>query len=187
MDKHSRFWLHYVFHDARDTGQAFSGRLVGILRERFGDDAQAAFLEVPIPYREGEDAVPSVPLDTEPGPELAPRILLIGIGTGGMVAYNVQRRAGFHGSSLIAFCPPPGIACETSEGPRAIFYGSKSGVYGTSLLRHPLKGEHLPAQMYGLPSLIHGPKLALYAIAYLIGEYMESEDLFRAATGVSGR
>jgi hypothetical protein len=184
MDKHSRFWLHYVFQDARDTGQVFSGRLIGLLRERFGEEA--AFIEVPIPYREGESTPPSVPLD-DPGPG-ACHTLLIGIGTGGMVAYNVQRRAAFLGSSLIAFCPPPGIACDTMYGPRAIFYGSKNGVYGTSLLqRQSSKAGHLPAQMYGLPSLIHGPRLALYAIAYLVGEYMESEDLSRAATGVSGR
>jgi len=34
---------------------------------------------------------------------------------------------------------------------------------------------------------MHGPGLALYAIAYLVGEYMGAEDLSRAATGVSGR
>ncbi len=184
MDKHSRFWLHYIFHDERDTGQAFSGKLVGLLRERFGGEG---FLEVPLLYREGQEPLLSAPLESEAS--LSPRILLIGIGTGAKVAYGVQRREGFHGSSLIAFCPPPGIPYETTEGPRAIFYGSKDGVYGTSLLQrlYAAKGERLPAQMYGLPFLIHGPSLALYAIAYLIGEYMESEDLSRAATGVSGR
>ena len=179
----SRFWLHYVFHDVHDAGQVFCGKLMGILKERFPEEA---LLEVPIPYRKGEDAPPDALLETEAS--LAPRTLLIGIGTGGMVAYNTQRRESFHGSSLIAFCPPPGIACDSSDGPRAIFYGSKNGVYGTSLLqKNSVRGCLPPAQMYGLPSLMHGPGLALYAIAYLVGEYMGAEDLSRAATGVSGR
>lgn len=187
-NRHSRFWLHYVFHDAHDAGQAFCGRLMGTLKERFPEDV---FLEVPIPYREGEDAPPDIPFVLpllEEEASLAPHTLLVGIGTGGMVAYNTQRREGFHGSSLIAFCPPPGIACDSSDGPRAIFYGSKNGVYGTSLLqKNSVRGCLPPAQMYGLPSLMHGPRLALYAIAYLVGEYMGAEDLSRAVTGVSGR
>ena len=43
-----------------------------------------------------------------------------------------------------------------------------------------------PSQLYALPSLIHGPKLALYCIAFLVGNYMKKEDLSETIYTASG-
>ena len=154
MDKHSRFWLHYIFHDERDTGQAFSGKLVGLLRERFGREG---FLEVPLLYREGQEPLLSAPLESEAS--LSPRILLIGIGTGAKVAYGVQRREGFHGSSLIAFCPPPGIPYETTEGPGPYSTAPRTGCTAPPCSRGytPPRGSASPPRCTACRSLSTAP------------------------------
>jgi hypothetical protein len=186
-NKKSRFMLHYVFADWREESQALGGKLTGTLQERFPDDkfVKIACPEIPDSFV-WEPIAPDY--DLEIYPPMCAKTLFIGIGAGCLSAYKVQQEPKYRGISLFAACPPPGISSQPSGGPRVIVYGSKYGVYSipfTLQWQHKERGK-IPTQLYALPSLIHGPKLALYCIAYLIGKYMKNEDLSQAIFDVIG-
>lgn len=183
----SRFMLHYIFADFREESQDLCDKLTGILQKRFPDDAfvKIACPEVPDGWV-WEPTTADYDLDIRP--DMCPKTLFVGIGPGGLAAYQVQQDTRYRGISVFAACPPPGISSHPSGGPRAIVYGSKYGVYGipTCLQWLRKKRGDIPTQLYALPSLIHGPRLALYCIAYLIGKYMNHEDLSQDIFTVTG-
>ncbi len=183
----SRFLSHFVFADAGEESQKLSDRLAGILRKRFPDDSFVQIECVDIP---GTTVLqPGRPGDfISQNPAACGKTLFIGIGMGGLTAYTMQQDPRYRGVSVFAACPPPGVSSQPSGGPRVTVYGSKYGVYGIPpLLRkwRELQGS-IPSQLYALPSLIHGPKLALRCIAYLIGKYMNHEDLSQDIFDVTG-
>ena len=185
--KTSRFLSHFIFADVKEESQALSDKLATILRGRFPNDS---FTQVACPEAlDGWIFEPTGPGDyMSLNPAACSKTLLIGIGTGGLAAYQAQQSQKYYGVSVFAACPPPGISSQPSGGPRVIIYGSKYGVYGIPLTLQFMrkKKDSIPTQLYALPSLIHGPKLALRCIAYLVGKYMNKEDLSQPIFDVTG-
>jgi hypothetical protein len=164
--------------DDGEESQTLSDKLAKILRERFPNDS---FIQVECPENL-DDYVFHITFN----PLTYAKTLLIGIGIGGLAAYKVQHNPLYRGVSVFAACPPPGVSSQPSGGPRVIVYGSKYGVYGLPSFLFNKQEDATSIQLYGLPSLIHGPKLALGCIAYLVGKYMQGEDLSEAIFTASG-
>jgi len=186
----SRFYFHCIFRDLRDTSGKFAAKLAKTLAARFPD---ANLLEAKIDYptyRCLSDGLGEPLKDANIGLpfEVSRFSLFIGIGSGALLAYKLQN-AGYRGVSLIAACPPPGITHEPEGGPKVILYGTKDGVYKSRKVFDPRhEPQDLPgvdSQMYGLPSLTHGPELAFYAISHLVGKYMENSDLSETIKGLT--
>ena len=162
----------------------FIRKLQGIMKERFPD---AAFGEAVINYDQDPNAdigekMPMVSLETPPG---IANTLFIGIGTGALVAAKIQEEMSNRlWTSLFAVNPPPGIMYMPTRFPRIIIHGSTDGPYYRPL-KVPIEPPYI-SQVYGFPSFTHGPKLAMYAIAFLLGHYMHHEDLYEQARTVSG-
>jgi len=171
--KQSRFYIHYILTDKGEESIEFSDKLCKLLRERFPADTffQKFTPEVMNPNLPGTPGMDRTALTRKPVENS--KVLLIGIGVGGLFGYRLQLEKEFEGVSLIAVCPPPGLSLAPAGGPRAVLYGSKEGVYSL-----PIEKYHVPhTQTFGIPSLQHGPQLAFYAIAYLVDKYMQEEDL----------
>ena len=177
----SRFWFHCIFPDKKDDERAFQGKLAGLLYRRYPN---VVFLDAGKAYQISYDGTESVEPDTDMGmpPNVAPWTLFIGLGTGALVAYNLQNDPKYRGTSLIAVCPPPGITIEPNNGSKVILYGSRDGTYGFPTLLGNQRGG---TQIYGTPVLQHGPSLALYAVTYLVGKYMEKENISESVLELS--
>jgi hypothetical protein len=184
--KKSRFSLHYFLSDGEPRSLEVVDKLHEVLGGRF---PESVFFKTLVPgldkLPEGPFTLPSVyiPPDTK-------QVLLIGIGMGGLAAYRMQTYAGNRGVSVFAVCPPPGVSLQPEGGPRVVIYGSKEGVYGLPQARkefYRIFDPYAPdLQVYGIPSFIHGPHLAMYATAYLVGKYMVQKDLSTEIVKLTG-
>ena len=181
----SRFGMHYFFYDVRDTSQEFADKLRHIMKERFPEDN---FLNavIPYPFMVGDDhAIATIPFPLKRPIDPIDRTLFVGIGTGGAIACQMQANPAYNVVSVFAVCPNVGIREYPTPHPRVLIYPSSEYPY-----YFPAKASSATPdgpQVYGMTSLIHGPKLALYAIAFLLGKYLEAEDLsepVRMASGV---
>jgi len=182
----SRFVMHYLLNDFQDSSAEFTVKLAGILKEHFPRDL---FFQGGIPYPAGfvPGKWPFPPASIAMPPGVAPHSLLIGIGTGGNVACEMQDDSRFSGVSVFAVSMPSGIDTHPGKGSRVDLKGSRDGTYGPSvLLRHHRTPNPNSIQIYLLPCLAHGPGLAAYAIAYLIGEYLMREDICDSVMAISG-
>ena len=185
VGNNSRFLSHFIFADVKEESQDVSDRLAKILRKRFPNDS---FMQIACPESlDNYVFEPNIPGDYL-NPSACAKTLFIGIGTGGLASYSIQQDPRYRGVSVFAISPPPGISTVAGGGPRVVIYGSKYGVYGipSFLFSERVKRGETPSQLYALPSLIHGPRLALYCIAYLVGNYMKKEDLSQDIFTVTG-
>lgn len=171
----SRFSLHYLLSDGDGESQAVAEKVMGILSERFPD---SVFLRTCVSAEllpEGPLLLPTVELN----PTISPHVLIIGIGAGGLAAYRMQTHPDNRGVSVLAICPSPGVSMEPEGGPRVLIYGSQSRVYKTAFTKDP---QPYDTQVYAIPAFVHGPKLAVFAIAYLASMYMKQNDLSDVVT-----